>query len=112
MAERRPTITHQYEGMFLFGQSTAADLEHATRTVRTMVERHGGTVLVLKKWDERKLAYEIGKNKRGTYVICYFNAPGATVPQIERDVNLSEDVLRVMITRADHMNQQEMEAVE
>ena len=31
---------------------------------------------------------------------------------IERDVNLSDDVLRVLITEADHLNQQEMEAVE
>ena len=105
-------MLHQYEAMFLFGQSAAADLEHAQQTVRQMIERHGGQVLVLKKWDERKLAYEIKGNKRGTYIISYFKAPGAAVTQIERDVNLSEEVLRVMVTRADHLNQQEMDAVE
>jgi len=103
---------HQYEAMFLFGQSAASDLEHAIQTVRQMIERHGGSVMVLKKWDERKLAYEINGNKRGTYVIAYFKAPGAAVTQIERDVNLSEEVLRVMVTRADHLNQHEMEQVE
>ena len=106
------TMLHQYEAMFLFGQSAAADLEHATQTVRQMIERHSGQVLVLKKWDERKLAYEIKGNKRGTYIISYFKAPGDAVTQIERDVNLSEEVLRVMVTRADHLNQQEMDAVE
>ena len=111
MAEKQAT-PHQYEAMFLFGQSTATDLEHATQTVRQMIERHGGQVLVLKKWDERKLAYEIKGNKRGTYIISYFKAPGEAVTQIERDVNLSEEVLRVMVTRADHLNQQEMDAVE
>jgi small subunit ribosomal protein S6 len=111
MAEQQ-TTDHQYEAMFLFGQSAAADLEHATQTVRQMIERHGGHVLVLKKWDERKLAYEISGNKRGTYIITYFTAPGPAVTQIERDVNLSEEVLRVMVTRADHLNQKEMDAVE
>ena len=77
-----------------------------------MVERHGGEVLLIKKWDERKLAYEIKKQKRGTYIICYYKGPGASVTAIERDVNLNDDVLRVLITRADHLNQEEMAAVE
>jgi small subunit ribosomal protein S6 len=67
---------------------------------------------VLKKWDERKLAYEINKQKRGTYVIAFFKAPGSAVAALERDVNLSEQVLRVLVTRADHLNQEEMAAVE
>ena len=102
----------KYEAMFLFGQSAAQDLEGATTLARTFVERHGGTILHIKKWDERKLAYEIKKQKRGTYVLCYYSGPGSSVGAIEREVNLSENVLRVLITDADHMNQKEMEAVE
>ena len=102
----------QYEGMFLLGPTSPQDQEGALNVVRTMIERHGGQILVIKRWDERKLAYEIGKQKRGTYVISYFRAPGTAVSAIERDVNLSENVLRVLITDADHLNQQEMEAVE
>jgi small subunit ribosomal protein S6 len=105
-------MTHQYEAMFLFGQSAAQDLEAAINQVRQIVERHEGQVLVLKKWDERKLAYEIKKQKRGTYIICYYRAPGGSVAAIERDVNLSDNVLRVLVTDADHLNQKEMEAVE
>ena len=84
----------------------------ASRTVRGIIERHGGKILVIKKWDERKLAYEIKKQKRGLYVIAYFTAPGNAVAPIERDVNSREEVLRVLITDADHLNQNEMEAVE
>lgn len=102
----------QYEAMFLFGQAAAQDLDGTMQTVRGIVERHGGQILHIKRWDERKLAYEIKKQKRGTYVICYYRGPGSSVSAIERDVNLSEDVLRVLVTSADHMNQKEMEAVE
>jgi len=111
MAEKK-TKTNQYEGMFLFGSAAATEPQAAENTVRKFIEQHGGNILVLKKWDERKLAYEIKGNKRGTYIISYFKAPGEAVTQIERDVNLSEEVLRVMVTRADHLNQQEMDAVE
>jgi ribosomal protein S6 len=98
--------------MFLLGAAATAELEKSTALVRGIIERHGGTILVLKKWDERKLAYEIKGQKRGLYIIAYFTAPGAAIGSIERDVNLSEDVLRVLITDAEHLNQAEMEAVE
>lgn len=106
------TKVHQYEAMFLLPSAASADLDGALQLARSLVERHGGEVLVLKKWDERRLAYEIAKQKRGLYVLCYYRGPGASVNAIERDVNLRTDVLRVLITKADHLNQEEMEAVE
>jgi len=102
----------QYEGMFLLGQNASADLEAGLKLVRGIIERHGAEVLLLKKWDERKLLYEIGSQKRGTYVISYFKAPRASVTALERDVKLNEEIVRVLITTADHLNQKEMEAVE
>jgi small subunit ribosomal protein S6 len=101
-----------YEGMFLLPGAAGSDVEGALKLVRGIIERHQGQVLVLKKWDERKLAYEVGRQKRGLYVLAYFNAPGEAVAGIERDVNLSDQVLRVLVTAADHLNQPEMEAVE
>jgi small subunit ribosomal protein S6 len=56
--------------------------------------------------------YELKGQKRGTYILVYFTAPGAAVSAIERDVNLSEEVLRVLVTKADHLNKEEMEKVE
>ncbi len=105
------TTTNTYEGMFLLG-SAGADGEKAVGMVRTLVEKHGGQILVIKKWDERKLAFEIGKAKRGTYVIAYYKAPTTAIAPLERDVKLSEDILRVLNTRAEFMSADEMNAVE
>lgn len=101
-----------YEAMFLIGQAATSENEGGVALVRGVLERHNAQVLVLKKWDERKLAYEIGKAKRGTYIVAFFKATGAAVTAIERDVKLSEDFLRVMTLRADHLNETEMAAVE
>ena len=108
MAERM----NQYEAMFLFGPVAQQEPQTALDLPRQLIERHGGQILVIKKWDERRLAYEMGGQKRGTYVIAFYKGPGSSVTAIERDVNLSETILRVMITRADHLNQDEMNAVE
>ena len=102
----------QYEAMFLFPPPGVVDVDGMVKNAQGIIERHGGKILVIKKWDERKLAYEVNGQKRGTYIIAFFTATGEAVGPIERDVKLNEQVLRVMITKADHMNQQEMEAVE
>ncbi len=103
---------NQYEAMFLMGPKGTAEPEAALAMCRGVIERHGGQVIVLKKWDERRLAYEIGGQKRGTYIISFFRGPGGAIAGIERDVKLSEDILRVLVLRADHLNEQEMAAVE
>src|SRR3954470_20141372 len=105
----KATKTNQYEGMFLFGSGAATEPQAAENTVRKFIEQHGGNILVLKKWDERKLAYEVNGNKRGTYFLALFTAPGGAGGQIERDVKLSEDVLRVMILKADHVTAEEIQ---
>ena len=53
--------TRQYEAMFLFPGSAAAEIDASIKTARGILERHGGNVMVIKKWDERKLAYEMGR---------------------------------------------------
>jgi small subunit ribosomal protein S6 len=97
--------TGTYEGMFLFGAAAAQDLNGAQNTVRGFIEKHGGQILVLKRWDERKLAYEVTKQKRGVYIIAYFTAPTTAIAPIEREVRLSEEVLRLLVTDADHLTQ-------
>jgi small subunit ribosomal protein S6 len=106
------TKMNQYEALFLLGPVGATEPEKALGLCRGVIERHGGQVLVIKKWDERKLAYELAGQRRGTYIIAFFRAPGDAIAPMERDVKLSEEMLRVLITRADHLNEQEMAAVE
>jgi small subunit ribosomal protein S6 len=100
----------KYEGMFLFPGS--AEAEASIKRTRDIIEKHGGQVAVIKKWDERKLAYEIKKQKRGLFVIAHFTGPGAAIAPITRDVNLSDDVLRVLITDASHLTKEELERIE
>lgn len=100
--------TNQYEGMFLLSQTLSADLNAATDKVRAMIAKAGGDIIAMSKWDERRLAYEIKNQKRGMYLLVYFNCPAKNVAVIERECNLSEDVLRAMIIRADHLTEEEM----
>ena len=104
--------TYQYEGLFLFPQAAVADLQGAHDHIVEILNRAGAEIVSMKKWDERRLAYEIRGNKRGVYFLVYFKAKGAKLQQIERDCNLSERLLRAMITRADQVTNEMMEAAE
>jgi small subunit ribosomal protein S6 len=109
---RAEVAPRQYEAMFLFPPPGTVDTEGMIATARGIIERHGGKIILIKKWDERKISYEIKHQKRGLYIVAYYSGPGASVAAIERDVNLSENILRVLITTADHLSEKEMNAVE
>ncbi len=103
---------YTYEGLFLFPQTATAHLQEAVDHIKTILERADVELISLGKWDERRLAYEIKGNKRGVYFLVYFKAAASKLAGIERDCNLSEDLLRVMITRADHIPPEIIEAAE
>ncbi|MDP6152878.1 MAG: 30S ribosomal protein S6, partial [Phycisphaeraceae bacterium] len=106
MADNTPRL---YEGMFLIRQDTAAELNQAEQQVTKILERSEAALEVLYQWDERRLAYPIDGQKRGVYVLTYFRiAPGA-ITQIEHDCRLSEQVLRTLIIRADHVGDVELD---
>jgi len=103
------TTPKLYEGLFLMSQSAvSAGLNSAIDTVRGMLDRVDCEVLCLSKWEERKLCYPIENQKRGTFLLTLFKVKPTQIVNIERDCNLSEDVLRVMMTRADHMGETEI----
>ncbi|HEV57611.1 MAG TPA: 30S ribosomal protein S6 [Phycisphaerales bacterium] len=93
-----------YEAMFLVDSSLAATEWDAVRgTIEHILTRHGGEIVSFKKWDERRLAYEIEGKSRGTYILVYFRGAADQIGAIERDVQLSERILRVLILRTDRM---------
>ncbi len=107
MADSTPKL---YEGMFLMTQgSVTAGVDSAMDIIRGMLERADAEIIHLYRWEERKLAYPIAGQKRGTFFLTHFNAPPQAIAAVERECNLSEDVLRVMMTRADYMGETEME---
>jgi small subunit ribosomal protein S6 len=104
--------TFNYEAMFLLSQSQAADFGAAIAHIKDGLERSGAQIIAMKKWDERRLAYEINKNKRGVYILCYFSCNARKMVEIERFFNLSEKVMRHLMVRVDHLSLDEMQAAD
>ncbi len=101
--------TKQYEAMYLFDPTFASTFENCETEIRRLMDRAGAELVFCKKWDERRLAYKLAGRKRGVYVLTYFNGPADKIKGLERDVQLSEDVLRVLVLKAEGVTPDQME---
>lgn len=103
-------IKRLYEGLFLIDSAQAAsDWDGMIGAIKKVLSRAEAEVITLAKWDERRLAYDVQGKGRGTYILTYFNCDPLKITAIERDVQLSEDILRVMVLTTDRMSQEDIE---
>ena len=91
-----------YEFMFILDPTLddSASLAVVER-VEGIVKGQGGEVVSLKPWERRRLAYPIAGHHEGLYILCYFDAPPASIRGIENRVRLAEGVLRFIVLRTD-----------
>ena len=100
---------NQYEAMFLFDPTFGSSIENCESEVNRLMERAAGEILFIGKWDERRLAYRINGRKRGVYMLVYFKAPPDKIVGLQRDAQISEEILRLMVVRADGVSRDMME---
>ena len=59
----------------------------------------GAGVIKMENWGKRRLAYDIRKQREGTYAVLEVSAEPSTVKEFERQLRLNENVLRFLSTR-------------
>ena len=65
------------------------------------VEKRGGEMLVSRLWEERRLAYPIDGHRKGTYWLTYFKIDSSQIKPLERDCQLSENIIRSLVLKID-----------
>ncbi len=98
-----------YEAMFVMDVQTSPETAAMEAEIRRILGRAEAEILICRKWEDRRLAYEIDGRKRGSYWLTYFNCPTDKVVGIERDVQLSEKTLRVLVLRVEEVPKSEYE---
>lgn len=100
---------NQYEAMFVFDPTFGSSFENCEAEVRRLMDRAEAEILFCKRWEERRLAYRIDGRKRGIYALVYFKSAGDKIRGLERDAQLSENILRLLVLRADGVTPEAME---
>lgn len=95
-------MTHQYELMVIL------DPEIDERTVApsldkflNVIRNDGGTIDSVDIWGRRRLAYEINKKTEGIYAVVNFTSTSAATVELDRQLSLSEAVMRTKVLRAE-----------
>lgn len=95
-----------YEHVFLARQDLAnAQVDAMSEAFTKIITDHDGRVAKNEYWGLRSLAYRIKKNRKAHYVMFNIDAPAAAISELERQVGLSEDILRFMTVRVDEMEE-------
>ena len=91
-----------YEHVFLARQDLAnAQVDALSETFTKIITDGNGRVAKNEYWGLRSLAYRIAKNRKAHYVLFNIDAPAPAIAELERQVGLSEDILRFMTVRVD-----------
>src|SRR4051812_28447 len=91
----------QYEIAVLYDPDLEVDLEKATSRVEKIFTDNGAKITNADNWGKRKLAYTIAKHDMAIYVIYTVEMPGANVQKLESILNITDEVIRFLITRPD-----------
>lgn len=92
---------NEYEIAVLYHPDLEIDLEKATSRVEKIFTDNGGKVVNADNWGKRKLAYPIKKNEHAVYVFYTVELPAQSVRKIESTLNITDEVVRFLITRPD-----------
>lgn len=93
-----------YESVFIVRQDVpATQVETLAKSFADIVSAQGGQVTKTEQWGLRTLAYRINKNRKGHYVLFNLDAPSSAVVEMERNMRLSEDVLRFLTVRVEEL---------
>jgi len=96
------STSRQYELVYIVtpdaSEQEVADLH---TQIEQIVQRFSGTLDKTENWGRRKLAYEIGHHREGTYVVETITGSGELVKEIDRRLRVLDQVIRHLIVRVD-----------
>ncbi len=87
--------TKEYETIYILRSDIDAEtVERVQHRVAEVVDREAGKLVKVEAWGRRKLAYPVGKQKKGVYVYVKFLGKGGLVQELERNLKLQDAVIK------------------
>lgn len=83
--------------LMLPAEADEAMVGTATDRISTVVAKHSGQVRNIERWGRRRLAFEIDHRNEGYYVVVTFSAEPAAQAELDRTLNLADEILRYKV---------------
>jgi small subunit ribosomal protein S6 len=91
----------QYEIAVVYHPDLEVDLTKAEEKITKLFTSNGGKVVATDNWGKRKLMYTIKKQEYGIYVFYTVELPAESVKKVESTLNITDEVIRYLITKPD-----------
>ena len=99
-------MNRKYELVYVVSPDATDDqVTDLHRQVEAIVQRMDGQIEKTENWGRRRLAYEIGRHKEGTYVLELINGSGELMKEIDRRLKVSDLVIRRLVVRIDEVQE-------
>ncbi|HEX4775128.1 MAG TPA: 30S ribosomal protein S6 [Candidatus Saccharimonadales bacterium] len=99
--QRKEFVINLYEIAVLYHPDLEIDLEKAESRITKIIADNGGKITKTDNWGKRKLAYPIKKQDFAVYVFYAVEMPGENVAKVEQTFNITDEIVRFLITRPD-----------
>ncbi len=90
-----------YETLFIVHPDQGARVKEFIEGFKKIIEGLNGTVSHVDEWGVRDLAYRIQKQSKGYYVLLQYRSSAHAVEELERNMKISDSVLRYLTVRLD-----------
>jgi len=92
----------QYELVYILPpETTEQQVAELHDQLEAVVTRMNGVIERTENWGRKKMAYDIGHNKEGVYVLEVINGAGELMKELDRRLRVMDQVVRHMIVRVD-----------
>ena len=89
-----------YEVVFILADKVdESGVKSNIENFKGVIEKAGSSVVKVDNWGKKTLAYEIDKNRKGTYILFEVEGDGQFVKELERKFRISEDVIRYLTVK-------------
>ncbi len=96
------STARQYELVYIVTPDASEDQVAAVHTsIEEVIQRYNGTLDKTENWGKKKLAYEIGHHREGTYVVETITGSGELMKELDRRLKVLDQVIRQLIVRVD-----------
>lgn len=95
-----------YEHVFLTRQdATPAQVDALVEQFKGIITAGGGKVGKVENWGLRSIAFRVKKNRKAHYTLMNIDSPHAAVAEMERQMSISEDIIRYMTVKVEELEE-------
>ena len=80
-------------------------VEETAQRIRDVILKQGGEIFKSENWGRRRLAYQLNKHQKGTYLFLVFKCPPATILELEKLCKVIDPIIKFMVVKLTHKKQ-------